>query len=66
MIKEGIYGMHLTTSLLSRRFYSFIGDANFFFTLILSSILLLAEGRTAYMGSRADAIQYFERYVYVP
>lgn len=27
------------------------------------SILLLAEGRTAYMGSRADAIEYFERQV---
>lgn len=29
--------------------------------LSLPSILLLAEGRTAYMGSRSDAIQYFER-----
>jgi len=27
----------------------------------LRSILLLAEGRTAYMGSRSDAIQYFDR-----
>lgn len=31
-----------------------------FFSLI-HSILLLAEGRTAYMGSTADAIQYFDR-----
>lgn len=29
----------------------------------LRSILLLAEGRTAYMGSRSDAIQYFDRSV---
>ncbi|XP_078376593.1 protein white-like [Oculina patagonica] len=27
---------------------------------MFDSILLLAEGRTAYMGSRADAIQYFD------
>ena len=27
----------------------------------LLSILLLAEGRTAYMGPRVDAIQYFDR-----
>ena len=27
----------------------------------IHSILLLAEGRTAYMGSTADAIQYFDR-----
>ena len=31
-------------------------ESSFFFI----SILLLAEGRTAYMGSRADVIQYFE------
>lgn len=28
---------------------------------IFFSILLLAEGRTAYLGPRADAIQYFDR-----
>ena len=33
-------------------------ESLFFFFFI--SILLLAEGRTAYMGSRADVIQYFE------
>ena len=27
----------------------------------LPSILLLAEGRTAYMGSRSDAVQYFDK-----
>jgi len=33
-----------------------------YFTIIApSSILLLAEGRTAYMGSTADALPYFER-----
>ena len=31
----------------------------------LSSILLLAEGRTAYMGSTADVIPYFDRQVYI-
>ena len=30
-------------------------------TFFFLSILLLAEGRTAYMGSTADAIQYFEK-----
>lgn len=34
-------------------------------SLSLFSILLLAEGRTAYMGSRTDAIQYFDRYLSV-
>ena len=35
--------------------------SSFFFI----SILLLAEGRTAYMGSRADVIQYFEGSVFL-
>lgn len=32
----------------------------FFFSFL--SILLLAEGKTAYMGPTAEAISYFERY----
>ena len=36
-------------------------ESSFFFI----SILLLAEGRTAYMGSRADVIQYFEGSVFL-
>ena len=30
---------------------------------LIFSILLLAEGRTAYMGSTAEALTYFRRYI---
>ena len=49
-------------SIIGNNVLTMISQVSSFFFI---SILLLAEGRTAYMGSRADVIQYFEGSVFL-